>query len=241
MVKKCEQCGAPAVDAQSVFCNLCGGYVQDEPGTVLPVCRACGIPAPDDQSVFCTRCGLKFASEPDDRYPVCISCGSVIPDDQAVFCNRCGTRISPGQNPVAVSGAPVAGDPALRSTPRKGRPAPADNMKIKTPGSVIITRKKHPANQPVQVGGYVPDVLPLSLDPAEDSSEEAPPDLLVADERTGDTSPTKKYAHLPLVAEELKVKDSPGGGFFSNGAREPATSHRKKQSPKNGIMGMFRR
>jgi hypothetical protein len=114
-------------------------------------------------------------------------------------------------------------------------------MKIKTPGSVIITRKKHPANQPVQVGGYVPDVLPLSLDPAEDSSEEAPPDLLVADERTGDTSPTKKYAHLPLVAEELKVKDSPGGGFFSNGAREPATSHRKKQSPKNGIMGMFRR
>src|SRR5512136_1293352 len=138
MAKKCEQCGAPAVDAQSLFCNLCGGYIQDEPDTHLPVCRECGIPAPDDQSVFCTRCGLKFAAEPEDKYPLCTSCGSVVPDEYAVFCNRCGANISPGRITAAPSTLYDAPVPALSDTPVKGEPAPAKNPPGKAPGSVII-------------------------------------------------------------------------------------------------------
>jgi len=228
MAKKCEQCGAPAVDAQSLFCNLCGGYVQDEPEPSLPVCRACGIPAPDDQSVFCTRCGLKYAADPDDRYPVCTSCGSVVPDEQAVFCNCCGTKISSGPEtaaPVTASGAPVSGIQALLKITKKSRPATVK----KSPGSVIVTKKKHPASPPAPQGGYLTEV-PLS-DLPDDRTEDVTPD----------PQPQKKYAHLPLVADELKVKDSPQGGFFSNGAREPSSSHQKKDAQKKGLMGMFKR
>ncbi|HJX56562.1 MAG TPA: zinc ribbon domain-containing protein [Methanoregula sp.] len=255
MAKKCEQCGAPAVDTQSLFCNICGGYVRDEPEPSLIICRACGIPAPDDQSVFCTRCGQKYAADTEDRYPICSSCGSVVPDEQAVFCNRCGTKISSGPEhavPVAESDAPVSGIQALLKTAKKSGAVTAK----KSPGSVIVTKKKHPASPPAQVGGYVPDVLPLSLDPPDDRTEEALPEAhsqkkyaylpLVADESAADTRPSKnqpakKYAHLPLIADELKVKDTPQAGFFSNGAREPSPSHQKKDAPKKGIMGMFKR
>src|SRR4030042_1860795 len=163
MAKKCEQCGAPAVDTQSLFCNICGGYVRDEPEPSLIICRACGIPAPDDQSVFCTRCGQKYAADTEDTYPICSSCGSVVPDEQAVFCNRCGTKISSGPEhavPVAESDAPVSGIQALLKTAKKSGSATVK----KSQGSVIITKKKHSASIPAQVRGYVPEVLPLSLD-----------------------------------------------------------------------------
>jgi hypothetical protein len=246
MAKKCEQCGAPAVDAQSLFCNLCGGYVQDEPETTLPVCRACGIPAPDDQSVFCTRCGVKYAAEPEDRYPVCTSCGSVIPDEQAVFCNRCGTKISPAPEAAVpvVSSTPVSGIQAFLSTAKKTRPEMTEKIRKKTPGSVIVTKKKHSPSPPAQPGGYVPEDPPddcteaLSDPQAQKKYAHLP---LVANERPVDTRPAKKYAHLPLVADELKVKDSPQGGLYSTDVPEPSPSNRKKHAPKNGIMGMFKR
>lgn len=251
MAKKCEQCGAPAVDSQSLFCNLCGGYVRDEPEPSLPVCKTCGVPAPDDQSVFCTRCGQKYATDTEDRYPICSSCGSVVPDEQAVFCNRCGTKISSGPEsamPVTVSAAPVSGIQALLKTAKKSGPATVK----KSPGSVIVTKKKHSVSPPAQPGGYVPE----TLSDLPDDATEAPMDPqaqkkyahlpLVADDGTVDIQPAKnksakKYAHLPLVADELKVKDTPQAGFFSNGAREPSSSHQKKHAPKNGIMGMFKR
>ncbi len=254
MAKKCERCGAPAVDTQSPFCNICGGYVRDEPEPSLTICRACGIPAPDDQSVFCTRCGQKYAADTEDRYPVCSSCGSVVPDEHAVFCNRCGTNISSGPEPavpVAESDAPVSGIQALLKTAKKSGAATAK----KSPGSVIVTKKKHSASPPVQVGRYVPEVLPLSLDLPDDRMEEALPEAqqqkkyaclpLVADDtvdiQPSENQPAKKYAHLPLIADELKVKDTPHAGFFSNGAREPSPSHQKKDAQKKGIMGMFKR
>jgi len=251
MAKKCEQCGAPAVDSQSLFCNLCGGYVQDDPEPSLPVCRTCGIPAPDDQSVFCTRCGLKYPAGPEDRYPVCSSCGSVVPDEQAVFCNRCGTKISGPEPvmPVTISAAPVSGIQALLKTTKKT----GSSTVKKRPGLVIVTQKNHPASPPAQQGEYVLDEPPADT---QDDRTEAPPDLqaqkkyahlpLVADEGTVDIQPAKnksakKYAHLPLVADELKVKDTPQAGFFSNGAREPSSSHQKKHATKNRIIGMFKR
>ena len=229
--------------------------MRDDPEPSLTICRSCGIPAPDDQSVFCTRCGQKYAADPEDRYPVCSSCGSVVPDEQAVFCNRCGTKISSGPEPdvpVTVSGIPVSGIQALLKTAKKTRPVTAK----KTTGSVIVTKKKHSASPPAQVGGYIPDVLPLSLEPPDDRGEEALPEAqpqekyahlpLVADEPAADTrpsknQPSKKYAHLPLIADELKVKDTPQAGFFSNGAREPSPSRQKKDAQKKGIMGMFKR
>src|SRR4030042_722766 len=191
MAKKAEQCGAPAVDTQSLFCNICGGYVRDEPEPSLTICRSCGIPAPDDQSVFCTRCGQKYAADTEDRYPICSSCGSVVPDDQAIFCNHCGTKISSGPEhavPVAESDAPVSGIQALLKTAKKSGAVTAK----KSPGSVIVTKKKHPASPPAQVGGYVPDVLPLSLNHPDDRTEEALPEA----------HSQKKYAYLPLVADD---------------------------------------
>ena len=248
MAKKCGQCGAPAVDAQSLFCNLCGGYIQDETDSQLPVCRACGIPAPDDQSVFCTRCGLKFAAEPADTYPVCTSCGSVVPDEWAIFCNRCGTKIPPGRTPAAPT--TLHGDTVLilSDTPAKGEPAPAENVTKKAPGSVLITKKRHSSRHPAKdragaphnsAEDPLPDFTGSSQYPQEGGKYTRLP--LVEDETPANTLPSKKYAHIPLIADELKVKDSPQGGFLSDGAREPSPSHQKKQVPKNGILGMFRR
>jgi hypothetical protein len=248
MAKKCGQCGAPAVDAQSLFCNLCGGYIQDETDSQLPVCRACGIPAPDDQSVFCTRCGLKFAAEPADPYPVCTSCGSVVPDECAVFCNRCGTKISPGRTPAAQTTLHSDTVQIFSDTPATGEPEPAENVTRKAPGSVIITKKRHSVRHPAKDRAGAPynspkDPLPdftgLSQYPQEGGKYPRLP--IVEDETSANTLPSKKYAHIPLIADELKVKDSSQGGFLSDGAREPPSPRQKKQVPKNGILGIFRR
>jgi hypothetical protein len=254
MVKKCEQCGAPAVDALSFFCNLCGGCVRDEPEQTLPVCRACGIPAPDDHSVFCTRCGLKFAGMSDERYPLCTACGSIVPDEHAFFCNRCGNKLLPEPirtAPVcAACGAPAVDDQTLfcnRCGTPFTKPATPEKLLRKAPGSVIITKKKHSVTSPA------PDEVDVREDLPSDPPgylTEAPPYPqaqkkfahlpLAADEITRDTPPSKKYTHLPLVADELKVKESPKGGIFSNGAREPPP-HQKKGAPKKGVLGMFKR
>jgi ribosomal protein L37E len=254
MVKKCEQCGAPAVDPQSLFCNVCGGYVRDTPETTLPVCRACGVPAPDEQSVFCTRCGLTLVEEPEDRYPVCTSCGSVVPDEHAIFCNRCGKKIlsEPVRTaPVCAScGVPAVDDQTLfcnRCGTPLYKPATAAKIQKKAPGSVIITKKKHSYTPPVQSVAYVPqDSQPdrshdtLQAPPYSQTQKtyaHLPP---VADESSRDTPPSKKYAHLPLVADEMNVKDSPRGGFYSTGIREPLSLHQKKQASKKGLLDILK-
>ena len=233
MVKKCEQCGAPAVDAQSLFCNRCGGYVRDEPEHTHPVCRACGIPAPDDQSVFCTRCGLKFAGGIEDRYPLCTACESVIPDEHAVFCNRCGKKLLSEPIPTApvcaACGAPAVDDQALfcnRCGTPFSQPATAEKLRKKAPGSVIITKKKNSVSPPAPGEAFVPEDLPSD-----------PQVYLTA----APAQVQKKFAHLPLVADELKVKDSPQRGFYSTGIREPSSLHQKKGAPKKGVLGMFKR
>lgn len=251
MVKKCEQCSAPAVDALSVYCNLCGGHIRDEPEPALPVCRSCGIPAPDDQSVFCTRCGLKFAIEPEDLYPVCTSCGSAVPDELAAFCNRCGTKIPPGPGPALPpsppAGNPAAGDQALLNAVRKTKPAPAEKTRKKAPGSVVITKKKQSSGPPARTKAPVLEEVPSNPPRGPD---DARPDTRIqltsaglppsADEYFIETPHPKKYAHLPLVAEEQKVKDSPQGGY-STDIREPSSEYQKKHAPKKGILGMFKR
>ncbi len=254
MVKKCEQCGAPAVDSQSLFCNLCGGYVRDEPEAALPVCRVCGTPAPDEQSAFCTRCGLKYAPEPEDLYPVCISCGSVVPDEHAAFCNRCGEKISPGSEPsaslCAACGTPAVDDQTLfcnRCGAPFSRPA-AVKTREKAPGSVIITKKRRSPEPITRRGAEMPADHPP--DPP-NGLQMVQPDLqvqkkyanlpLLADDSTADTDRSKRYAHLPLVAEELKIKDSPRRGFYPTEVREPPKGPKKKHLPNKGLLDMFKR
>ena len=254
MVKKCEQCGAPAVDGQSLFCNLCGGSVSDEPEASLPVCRVCGTPAPDEQSVFCTRCGLKYAPEPEKRYPVCTSCGSVVPDERAAFCNRCGEKIPTGAEPSPSlcpgCGAPAVDDQTLfcnRCGTPFSRPMVAETRK-QAPGSVIITKKRRSPSPPSYAAADVTSDSP-SDPPAGSSPEQSGPQVqkkfahlpLLADGGTADIPRSKKYTHLPLVADELKIQDSPRKGFYPTDVREPSAGHRKKHSPNKGLLDMFKR
>ena len=57
MVKKCQNCGTPAVDEQALFCNKCGSKIPEEQKTVLPVCKNCGTTSIDEQALFCNKCG----------------------------------------------------------------------------------------------------------------------------------------------------------------------------------------
>lgn len=255
MVKKCEQCGAPAVDGQSLFCNLCGGDIREEPEADLPVCRACGIPAPDEHSAFCTRCGQKYAPEPGDRYPVCTTCGSVVPDELATFCNRCGEKLASGAEPSPPicpgCGAPAIDEQTLfcnRCGTPLSHPAPAETRK-KAPGSVVITKKRRSPATPGGGGGDLPtdspvdpstNPRPVQPEPQEQKRFTHLP--LVADEGPSGTRRSKKYAHLPLVSDELKVKGSPHHGLYPTDVQEsPAVRLLKKHRPEKGLLDMFKR
>jgi hypothetical protein len=252
MVKKCEQCGAPAVDDLSLFCNLCGGYVREEEKAALAVCRGCGTPAPDDQSAFCTRCGLKYTQEPEDRYPVCTTCGTIVPDELAAFCNRCGEKIVPGSaSPLcAACGAPAVDDQTLfcnRCGTPFSRPA-VPGIQQKAQGSVVITKKRRSPAPPAHRGGNIAEDFPPDHSAG---SQPVQPDPQVErefahlplqdDESTAGTPRPKKYAHLPLVAAELKIKDSPRTGFYSAEVRESSSKRPKKHPTAKGLLDMFKR
>ena len=71
MARKCGNCGAPAPDTNSRFCDLCGAPLIEEPVTPqgLPVCPACGTIVSDKKAQFCDVCGAPLAK------PVCPACG----------------------------------------------------------------------------------------------------------------------------------------------------------------------
>lgn len=65
----CDNCGA-IIPYGSVFCNVCGGKMDEKQGNVMPIpainpneirCKNCGAVLEDD-SVFCTACGTKVNS-----------------------------------------------------------------------------------------------------------------------------------------------------------------------------------
>jgi hypothetical protein len=144
-----------------------------------------------------------------------------VPDECAVFCNRCGAKIPPGRTPAAPT--TLHGD------------------------TVLITKKKHSARHPAKDRAGAPRNSPEDPVPDYTGSSQYPQEggkytrIPLVEDETPANLPSKKYAHLPLIADELKVKDSSQGGFLSDGAREPPSSHQKKQVPKNGILGIFRR
>lgn len=236
----CPRCGNTIHDERSEFCNRCGASVRQEPGLKVPVCSKCGNPAPDDEALFCNRCGTEYKKEPVNIIPLCPRCGSTIPDDQSQFCNRCGATI--GTKPVnkkpvcAKCGAPAPDEQTLFCN-RCGtqfthpvsnlKPVHSTAHKPAQPLSVKISQKRPvPAVvTPEDLWDPVPDeefekayYPPTVVPPASLSQKKYAHLPLVAEELTGGKiksesivipGNSKKYAHLPLIADEFKEKQSP--------------------------------
>ena len=214
MARKCRNCGAPAPDTNSRFCDLCGAPLIEEPVTPqgLPVCPACGAIVSDKKAQFCDVCGAPLAK------PVCPVCGTPAPSSRSKFCTRCGATFGPpvpGKSrtvpavPVAPVPDPEPGPIVVRS--RKGRlPAPDDPPEEWDPwtdGDPLYDISKPLPLQPQQrpltdlervAGGMVPRHNPVKEPEPQHSGSQ------------------KKYAHLPLVADELKQdaerRAAPGTG-----------------------------
>ncbi|MFA4859816.1 zinc ribbon domain-containing protein [Methanoregula sp.] len=235
-------------------------------------CGKCGIPAPDDEAVFCNRCGSGIIDEPEPGFPVCPSCGKVVSDELAEFCNRCGSRIPkelvcPGCGNPAVEnesqfctrcGTPFSPDTEPVVIPVRKKAAHVKESTI----SVVVSPRKPPApklpkQEPVPEWdpftddghpGNLPDDLPVM--PAHSSQKKYAHLPLVADElakpaRHSDQQITvagssKKYAHLPLIAEELKYKNSPPPEYDDPGIPEPSGKGRKPPQ-KKGMLGLFKK
>ncbi|WP_321508043.1 zinc ribbon domain-containing protein [uncultured Methanoregula sp.] len=166
-------------------------------------CGKCGIPAPDDEALFCNRCGSGIIEETEPEFPLCPSCGNVVSDELAEFCNRCGSRIlqgpvppvCPGCGNEAIDSASLfctrCGTPFIhdKKSPKMSKPLPA------TPPapSVVVKQRKSAVTKPPRQDP-VPD-----WDPWTDDSP--------VDEPAVNPHPQaqKKYAHLPMVADELAV------------------------------------
>jgi rRNA maturation endonuclease Nob1 len=211
----CGTCGTRVADPHAQFCDKCGGPVQKE--AVIPACPTCGNKAIDANSRFCTRCGTTFT-----RPTVCPGCGFPIPEDnEAVFCNRCG--------------GPLPGKAAARPAQQPIPTAP------ETTPSVVITKRRITLPVPGPAAEWDPwtDGSPeYDAAPQEPPAAYTPPDT---GERAGAPQiripPQKRYAHLPLIADELKGP--------KNQYTEPDDSFvppRKEPSQKKkGVMGFLKK
>ncbi|MDD1690474.1 MAG: zinc ribbon domain-containing protein [Methanoregula sp.] len=234
MARKCGTCGFPAPDGESKFCNRCGQAIVEEPEPGFPVCGTCGArvadpgaqfcdkcggpvkkamacpscgnPAINEDSKFCTRCGMTFA-----KPGTCHACGFVNPDSEAVFCNRCG---------ASLKGAGTATAPSI---------AP----------SIIVTKKQRvplPVREEPPVADWDPwsdesDARPVAppVNPYgyQDEPAPRPPQIRM---------PPKKYAHLPLIADELKD----GKKSYAD-PDEYAEPPKKERPSKKGVLGFMKR
>jgi len=203
MARKCGNCGAPAPDTNSRFCDLCGAPLIEEPVVPqgLPVCPACGAIVSDKKAQFCDVCGAPLAK------PVCPTCGNPAPSFRSKFCTRCGSpyvQTGPGKTRVQ---SPSVAVPEPKNEPepvvvklRKGRlPIPDDPSMEWDPWSdgdpsYDISSPLPQQKRPVTDYGSETESVPQRREPPQNR------DLKI-------TGPQKKYSHLPLVAEELK-KDS---------------------------------
>lgn len=223
----CTACGSEVSDELAQFCNRCGLKLQKEP----PVCPQCGIPALDDQSLFCTRCGARFTLQVVSRVPVCAGCGNTAPDPEAVFCNRCGTpfirsgppssrqekTVFPPAQPVIVAQKKNAGP-----QPRFSEPGVARDPVIRNPNGNNVSFP-----DPGLPGQY----------PNQPTGTGVQGDVKVQGDRDRTTS-SKRFAHLPLIADELRA----------DGATEPGVSNEfsppkkgRDMPQKRGILGLLKK
>jgi rRNA maturation endonuclease Nob1 len=211
----CSTCGTRVADPHAQFCDKCGGPIRKE--QVIPACPTCGNKAIDENSKFCTRCGTTFS-----RPSVCPGCGFPIPEDQeAVFCNRCGGPL-PGKSAARPAQQPV---PSVPDT---------------TP-SVVVTKRRislpvPPVPEPVAEWDPWSDGSP-DYDAVQPARQEQPPAYIPPADTQISMVPQKRYAHLPLIADEMKGLKTP-----YTGEEDPSAHHRKDPAPrKKGVLGFMKK
>jgi predicted amidophosphoribosyltransferase len=233
MTKTCGKCGHAALDDQAQFCNRCGAAVPEEKKPGFPVCpgcgtvvsdelaqfcnrcgagiprapvlcSSCGTPAIDNESRFCTRCGITFEQKPVFRNTNCPSCGAPDPHGESVFCNRCGGRF----NRQGVQPAHQQGQAPVIVTQRK----PAGFV----PTLTVPDTDWEPWADVPPVPGFSKTSEPSK--PAQSTHR----DQQIA-------VPEKHYAHLPLIADDMKKKGGPG------------ERTQKAGSQKKGVLGFLKK
>lgn len=234
MTKTCGKCGHAALDDQAQFCNRCGAPVPERKQPEFPVCPKCGSVVTDELAQFCNRCGSRIPPAP----VVCSSCGSPAIDNRSRFCTRCGTTFE--QKPVQrVRTCPSCGAPDSQGTSvfcnrcgapfsRQGSPAAHQTVQV-------VPQRKPAGSLPVvnvTDNEWVPwsDGSPVTGRPG--------PAVPAVPEQSGTRDRQiaihqKRYAHLPLVAEETRKK-SPGAPDSPGGARKKKTGPQKK-----GVLGFL--
>ena len=104
MNKKCSNCGTPAPDGASVFCNRCGARLPANAPVLI--CPQCNKTFTDPQSCFCNRCGsplapaaaeispaIRAAIPPSGKGTRCSECGFENPGGNVFFCKKCGASL----------------------------------------------------------------------------------------------------------------------------------------------------
>ena len=246
MTKTCGKCGHAALDNQAQFCNRCGAAVPEERKHAFPVCPGCGTVVSDELAQFCNRCGAGIPPVP----VVCSKCGNPAIDNQSRFCTRCGTTFEHRQgqkqglrNTTCPScGAP---DPHGQSVYCNRCGAPFNRQEAQAihhpePAPVLVTQRKSAGPQPHLM---VPDSdwEPWNeMPPALGISRSEPPipgQPVFHDRQVA--VPQKRYAHLPLVADELKKKGDDGA---RQQLPDPGTSPKKRgPAQKKGVMGFLKK
>lgn len=211
MTKTCGKCGHAALDDQAQFCNRCGAAVPEEKKPAFPVCPGCGTVVSDELAQFCNRCGARIPPAP----VVCGSCGSPAIDNQSRFCTRCGASFKR----QGVQAAYQPGQAPVMITQRKATgPLPP----VKVPDT-----DWEPWND-------VPPAYGLS-----GTSGPAIPEQSVHHDQQI-AVPQKRYAHLPLIADELKTKGE--AGARQHPPDIPGVSEKKKAaSQKKGVLGFLKK
>jgi len=131
MTMKCGNCGNPARDDSSVFCNKCGARL---PVKNVLTCNRCGTTHSDPKSQFCIKCGAPLEvhsphepPSPAVRGKTCHGCGFVNADENSLYCKKCGIFIG------------------------------NTGSEVKTQGSdAMIGLKSHPAKATMQKAPFIP-------------------------------------------------------------------------------------
>jgi hypothetical protein len=145
MIKRCSNCGAPAPDDVSVFCNRCGARLP-----AVMSCRQCGKPVTDPQSRFCDRCGSPLAPPVLTAVPpitltkgkICPACGFENFTGDARFCKKCGTILG--------TGGDTGTGPDRRLPERTAATLPGGRGTVRQePAGMPVAARPGPGNVPV--------------------------------------------------------------------------------------------
>jgi len=235
MARKCGNCGAPAPDTKSRFCDLCGAPLIDKPVTPqgLPVCPSCGAIVSDRKAQFCDVCGAPLAK------PVCPVCGTPAQSSRSKFCTRCGATFGPPV-PVKNRAGSAPPKPTMEESapvvvrPRKGRlakpePAPVHTVEEWDPWTDGDPLYDVSAPLPLQ-----PQQRPLT-DLERIAAGVSRPKPTREHEAQQPAGQQKKYAHLPLVADELREEAERRRSAYDTGESKGTSGRKGKQGKKGGM------